>query len=265
VEQPPDSIEKFDVIRQHRRMLANMNCYLTRESKILDFGCGAGDLVYRYRDAGYDAYGFDIRPAPVYRRHGDERYFRFSLTGKPVDVPEFAVDETAYRIPFEDRFFDFVFSTSTLEHVQDHPSAFREMARVLKPGGVAIHSFPPRYALIEPHVYVPLGGAIRSYGWYLLWACLGVRNEFQRTMKAAERARHNWHYARTGIHYPPLREMISQASEHFREVHQIPHLWELRDQGIGSCWAAWLVSPRVGRYGRWLYGRCVNVILFLRK
>ncbi len=246
-------------------MLANMNCYLTRESRILDFGCGAGELVYRYRDAGFDAYGFDIRPAPIYRHRGDEQYFRFALTGKPVDVPEFGIDESRYRIPFEDRFFDFVFSTSTLEHVQDHSLAFKEIARVLKPGGAAIHSFPPRYTLIEPHIYVPLGGAVRSYAWYLLWACLGVRNEFQGDMSIVERATNNWHYARTGIRYPKLKAILKMASAHFREVHQIPHLWELRDQGIGSWWAGALVAPRVSRYARWLYGRFVNIVLFLRK
>ena len=46
MEQGSGSIEAFSIVRHHRRMLANMNYYLTKESKILDFGCGAGEAVY---------------------------------------------------------------------------------------------------------------------------------------------------------------------------------------------------------------------------
>lgn len=265
MDQPPASIETFSVVRQHRRMLANMNCFLTRSSRILDFGCGEGRLVYEYRDAGFDAYGFDIRPAAKYRRPEDGQYFRFAPTGKPTDIPEYEVHPSRYRIPFEEGSFDFVFSTSTLEHVQDHDLAFSEMARILRPGGAAIHTFPPRYILIEPHIYVPLGGAVRSFWWYLLWATLGIRNEFQTKMGATACARHNLHYSRSGLKYPPLKHLLQVARKHFSEVELIPHLWELRDRGIGSLWASLLVAPRFQRYSRWVYGRFVNVVLFLRK
>ena len=32
-----------------------------KNTKILDFGCGSGDLVQELLDLGYDAYGTDIR------------------------------------------------------------------------------------------------------------------------------------------------------------------------------------------------------------
>ena len=126
MEQGPASIEKFSLVRQHRRMLANMNCYLTKESRILDFGCGSGSFVYQYRDAGFDAYGFDIRPSVAYRAPKDEQFFGFAMTGKPANVPEYEVNLSSFRIPFEEGFFDFVYSTSTLEHVQDHELAVAE-------------------------------------------------------------------------------------------------------------------------------------------
>ena len=92
-----------------------MNCYLTRESRILDFGCGAGNFVFQCRDAGFDAYGFDIRPAVIYRTPKDEKFFGFAKTGKSVNVPEYEVNLSSFRIPFDEGFFDFVYSTSTLE------------------------------------------------------------------------------------------------------------------------------------------------------
>lgn len=42
----------------------------------------------------------------------------------------------AEDIPFEDNYFDGVFSSSVLEHVEDWRSALAEKVRVLKPGGI---------------------------------------------------------------------------------------------------------------------------------
>lgn len=265
VEQGPASIQTFSLVRQHRRMLANMNCYLTRESRILDFGCGAGVAVYEYRDAGFDAYGFDIRPAVVYRAPKDEQFFKFAMTGKPVNVPEYAVERSSFRIPFEEGFFDFVFSTSTLEHVQDHNLVFAEIARVMRPGGVAIHTFPARYVPIEPHIHVPLGAAIQNYYWFLLWAVLGIRNEFQRQMNAVACAQSNLHYARTGLKYLNIRALRRLALKHFRQAELTPHLWKLGDEGCATMWGSLLMMPRVHRYVRWLYNRCSTVVLFVKR
>ena len=265
MEQGPASIKKFSLVRQHRRMLANMNCYLTRESRILDFGCGSGDCVYQYRDAGFDAYGFDIRPAVVYRMPKDEKFFGFAITGKSVNVPEYEVNRSSFRIPFEEGFFDFVFSTSTLEHVQDHELAFAEIARVMRPGGVAIHTFPSRYMLIEPHIHVPFGGAIQNYYWFLFWALLGIRNEFQEHMNPLACAKINLHYSRTGLKYLNIRALRGFALKHFSEAELIPHLWELADRGCSTMWGSLLLMPRVHRCVRWLYNRCSTVVLFLRR
>ena len=131
----------------------------------------------------------------------DEKFFRFAMTGKPVNVPEFTVDRSSFKIPFKDQAFDFVFSTSTMEHVQDHELAFVEIARVLRSGGVVIHTFPARYVPIEPHMHVPLGSVVQNYYWFLLWALMGVRNEFQTHMGSVDCAKINLHYSRTGLKY----------------------------------------------------------------
>ena len=267
MEQPTATARgKFSLVDQHRRMLANMNFYLDRKSsKILDFGCGDGRQVYEYRDRGFDAYGFDIRPAPLLRHHEDEEYFRFALTGKPADVPEFQVNASFYKIPFEDGAFDFIFSTSTLEHVQDHDLAFAETARVLKPGGVAIHTFPGRYCLVEPHMYVPLGGAIQNYPWFFLWALLGIRNEFQGNMAPAERAKRNLHYSKNGLKYPKLGDIQHWARGHYRRVELIPRLWESGCEGSITLKGALLYIPIVQKLYRRMYGRIDTVVLFLQK
>lgn len=45
-------------------------------------------------------------------------------------------------IPFPDSLCDWVFSNSVLEHVDDIPGIFREVARVLKPGGTFLFTVP---------------------------------------------------------------------------------------------------------------------------
>jgi SAM-dependent methyltransferase len=71
-------------------------------------------------------------------------------SGQEVDVicPATALD-------FGDNYFDTVFSTQVLEHVNDHRKAISEVRRVLKPGGYFIFSVPFAWELhMEPHDYM---------------------------------------------------------------------------------------------------------------
>ena len=55
-----------------------------------------------------------------------------------------------YRLPFEDNFFDFIISGQTIEHVEYPWVWFKELARVLKPGGLCCIVAP---AVIHEHRY----------------------------------------------------------------------------------------------------------------
>ena len=266
MEQPSADISPLGIVSQVRRMLANMNFYLNRDSRLLEFGCGSGRSVYEFRDAGLNAYGFDIASYVERRQPSDEEYFRFSLSDKPANVPEYAIDGSSYKIPFEDESFDFVFSFSVLEHVMNYDLALAEIARVLKPGGVALHTFPSRYVPIEPHIFVPFGGAIQHYAWYLLWAMLGVRNQFQQHLGPVARAKINRHYARTGVNYLKIRDILNVSNRHFCEVKLVPHLWEMSNKGDLSVKGRLIHGlPLVRRIFRWIYNRCWTVVLFVRK
>jgi ubiquinone/menaquinone biosynthesis C-methylase UbiE len=64
-----------------------------------------------------------------------------------VDVDETRVADVAERLPMPDASVDLILSRALLEHVDGVPNAIREMARVLRPGGVALHFVPCRYSL----------------------------------------------------------------------------------------------------------------------
>jgi len=169
---------------------------LRPESMILDFGCGSGRHTYEHLDHGYqNVFGYDIRDYVSLRDPADSVRFRFDTEAQIT------------HIPFPDDHFDFVFSTSVFEHVVEPERALREIYRVLKPGGVSLHNFPSKWRPIEPHIYVPFGAAFKSYGFYLFWAALGIRNEYQKGKSASEVAKLNQNYAKTGLNYPSGREI----------------------------------------------------------
>jgi ubiquinone/menaquinone biosynthesis C-methylase UbiE len=64
-----------------------------------------------------------------------------------TEADETRVADIAQNLPFADASVDLVLSRMLLEHVDGVPAAAHNMARVLKPGGTALHLLPARYAL----------------------------------------------------------------------------------------------------------------------
>jgi len=54
-------------------------------------------------------------------------------------------DAAADRLPLEDASVDIVVSRSVVEHIRDNPAFFANCARVLRPGGVLVHTFPCKF------------------------------------------------------------------------------------------------------------------------
>jgi SAM-dependent methyltransferase len=70
------------------------------------------------------------------------------------ELPRIVCDAT--RLPFRDRCFDFIFSSSVLEHIHDRRPTYAEMARCLRPGGLMIHVMPSRtWKLMQLLFYYP--------------------------------------------------------------------------------------------------------------
>ena len=183
----------------HRSILREFGHELGLDSRILDFGCGEGEMVREYRDAGFQAFGADIM-----------------LDSKTELLRR--IETGTYRIPFDDGTFDFVFSNGVLEHVQDLPAALTEIHRVLRPGGVSLHFTPAKFRLIEPHVFVPLAGLIRNQPWLRLWASFGVRNSFQRGLNSAEVARKNYSFLHAHTFYRSKRQLRSAILANFSNL-----------------------------------------------
>ena len=110
--------------------------------KVLDVGCGRGEMVFLSARQGAEAYGIDFSPAAI----------EVATAMKQDHREEWAenakfIRGNAVNMPFENGFFDVVFLLDVVEHVSDHELnlILLEIARVLKQGGkVIIHSTPNR-------------------------------------------------------------------------------------------------------------------------
>jgi SAM-dependent methyltransferase len=196
-------------LQLHQNLLRELGHTLEPGARVLDFGCGAGNMVEEYCAAGYEAFGCDLRL-------GSESE-RLRL-----------IDAETHLLPFADNNFDFVFSDQVLEHVQDHALAFAEIKRVMKPGAISLHIFPAKLKPTESHVLVPLGGLIQTRWWLTLWAALGARNSFQKGKSFREVVELNSDYLRTRTNYlsrSQIKQAVSTSFDNleFAERHMIKH------------------------------------------
>ncbi len=86
------------------------------------------------------------------------------------DVSEKKVADVAAGLPLPDSSVDVILSRALLEHVPDVPAAIGHMARVLKPGGVALHLVPCRYSLFGIAArLLPFGPLVRLLHVVMPW------------------------------------------------------------------------------------------------
>ncbi len=201
-----------------------MGCDLKPGARVLDFGCGAGELVKSLLDQGMDAYGADIE---TYWLLGDTRTDHPDWQGE--DLKRFGkIEWHPYRLPFDDNTFDFCCSTVVFEHVRNYREAFAEIHRVLKPGGGTLHTFPARWRPIESHVYVPFASVFQSRPYLAAWAILGIRNEFQKGKGWRETAELNANYLQSQTNYLSAQTTRQHALATFGNI-EFPHQSYIRN------------------------------------
>jgi ubiquinone/menaquinone biosynthesis C-methylase UbiE len=102
------------------------------------------------------------------------------------------VADVAESLPFADGAVDLMTSRMLLEHVADVRAAAANMARVLKPGGVALHLLPCRYALFAMAArWLPFDPLVRALHKLMPWTIDQVEFEVfydQGHPEAMERA-----------------------------------------------------------------------------
>lgn len=104
--------------------------YTFEGEKVLDLGCGNGRLFEVFEDKKIDYFGVDISEKMI------------EIAKKKYPQGNFQVAD-ALNLPFPENYFDKVYSIAVLHHIPSNEfriQFFREVKRVLKPGGFLILS-----------------------------------------------------------------------------------------------------------------------------
>ena len=134
--------------------------------KVLEIGVGLGAEHPSFAEGHADLHGVDLTPRAI--EHTRRRLELFGLTSQ-LSVSDAEV------LPFPNATFDLVYSWGVLHHCADTPQTFREVLRVLKPGGTARIMIYSKWSLVGLMLWIryallrgrPLMTLQEIYGKYL--------------------------------------------------------------------------------------------------
>jgi ubiquinone/menaquinone biosynthesis C-methylase UbiE len=176
---------------------------------VLDVGMGPGRLCEALAGEGWIVSGVDMSEEMVTRARD-----------RLPDARERLLRASVEQLPFPDHSFDVVAATGVLEYTH-LPHALEEVSRVVRPGGVAVVSYPNPAALYalwktriwyrvvpfvkrllrRSHMQAPKGGASLS------------PDSFLRALETADLRVESIHYTNYLLLPSPLEEMFPRVTE----------------------------------------------------
>ena len=143
----------------------------TKDIKILDAGCGnAGPFILWLFHQGIKVvHGIDL---------GDQWIDKLQtfLSSKGISKTQLKLKSgNVLNIPYEDNFFDAIYTKSLIEHISNHEHFFKECKRVLKVNGILI-TYTPDWETqylnfyddithIKPFTKITLENCYKMYGF----------------------------------------------------------------------------------------------------
>lgn len=108
--------------------------------RILDFGCGTGDITFQCADFGHTKYGLGIDRSEV-----GIAYATKMARLNHYHMLDFVVGDSTYLSQMEEETFDGIIVSNVFDVVPEEVEAtmFKELTRVLKPGGLMFVKLNP--------------------------------------------------------------------------------------------------------------------------
>lgn len=122
-----DSIRPFTDYPRKLSKFLYKKYNLKKGDKLLEVGCGRGEFLKGFIELGIDGYGVD--------QNDNAKKICLNSEIKIADLEN-------KLLPYKDNFFDVIYSKSVVEHFFYPEKLFKEMHRVLKPGGIILTLTP---------------------------------------------------------------------------------------------------------------------------
>ena len=202
---------------QHRYILEKCQSLVPHKaSRILDYGCGKGDIVEEGRRRQLKIYGVEaFYGGSTIREVVKDKGL---LGGAIVELDD-------GRIPFPDYYFDLVVSNQVFEHVPDLDQVLTEISRVLTSIGKLLCLFPSQDVIREGHCGVPFAhwfpkDTYYRYYWLLLLRKLGFGHHTGEK-SSREWAKTFFDWLNTYTYYRSKREIEPMFLKYFDSISHI--------------------------------------------
>jgi ubiquinone/menaquinone biosynthesis C-methylase UbiE len=137
---------------------------------LLDVGCGTGHFVNELSNRGFTCSGCDPSEEMLNQARRLNPSVPFELAG-------------IQSLPFKSDSFDIVLAIEVMRYIQDIDVALSEVHRVLKPGGLCLLTYAPKYSTalypllnkLTSRVQVPNFSKVRQY-FHSVGELIGVYN-----------------------------------------------------------------------------------------
>jgi len=193
------------------RFQTALNSRLVPRAKVLDFGCGTGEITAACASAGFELVGVDRSPQMIERARANHSDWQIRF--------EVLVDGSGpLRLPFKETEFAGVLASSVLEYIPDAKSVFAEMHRVTATGAWMFVTVPNVWHPIRiaewvalklaPILHLALPSRLHSH---LIYIRLSVnRFGLERWVELLKRA--HWDCVEVSGHLSPLLLIVARKS-----------------------------------------------------
>lgn len=203
--------------------------------RVLDYGCGAAEIVKELRRWDVNAFGCD-----VFYEGGD----RSTSIGAALFDRAIIRRMEENTVPFDSASFDFIINNQVMEHVENLDSVLAEIHRVLKPGGMVLSLFPDKGVWREGHCGVPFlhwfpkDGRPRVY-YAAAWRILGFG--YHKGNKSVMRWSQDFcEYLDKWTYYRSRQKIDSTYDKYFFDIRHIEDYWLQQRLGGRKKIVTWL-------------------------
>ena len=198
--------------------------------RILDVGCGTGvllstlikELPLKNPEISFEFYGLDVNDSHIQESGYFEKMILLlqSVDTKVAWQNNLKLISSHDHWPFEDDFFDIIFSNQVLEHVFDQELFLKEIHRTMKNHGYSFHLYPLKHYIYEGHLLIPFVHKFKSWtttyywikwGIYLGFGTYGRHKKAGLTSSVREFAKRHADYMAFEVNYQTARQIAVTA------------------------------------------------------